>query len=67
VIHYELFFFYIAGFKPKDVVKIFGYSRSAAYRFYRIYRLSRKRAISIIATKQSVSPEREKKVNDLDV
>ncbi|GAH96738.1 unnamed protein product [marine sediment metagenome] len=66
MIHYELFFFYIAGFKPKDVVKQFGYTRGTAYRFYHIYREARKRAISIIGSKHSVSPRREKKLNTLD-
>lgn len=52
MIHYELFFFYIAGFKPKDVIRQFGYSRGTAYRFYRIYREARKRAQSVIQPTQ---------------
>ena len=67
MIHYELFFFYMAGYRPKDVVKSFGYSRGTAYRFHRIYQLARQRARNIIEGKFSVSPEKEKKVNDLDV
>lgn len=58
MIHYELFFFYIAGFKPKDVIKLYGYSRGTAYRFYRIYRLAGKTAREVIQGKFSVSPER---------
>ena len=66
VIHYELFFFYIAGFKAKDVVKDFGYSRGTAYRFYHIYREARVRARRVIEARNSVSPQREKKLNTLD-
>jgi len=66
MIHYELFFFYIAGYKPKDVIREFGYSRGTAYRFYRIYREAGKRARNTIADRYSVSPEREKKPNSLD-
>jgi len=66
VIHYELFFFYIAGFKPKDVVKQFGYARGTAYRFYHIYREAGKRARAVIGASHSMSPEREKKLNSLD-
>ena len=65
MIHYELFFFYIAGFLPKDVIRHFGYSRGTAYRFYRIYRNARKEAQSIIKDRDSVPPRREKKVNTL--
>ena len=65
MIHYELFFFFIAGFRPKDVIKHFGYSRGTAYRFYRIYRKARIEAKSIIASRDSVPPRREKKVNTL--
>ena len=65
MIHYELFFFYIAGFRPKDVIQIFGYSRGTAYRFYRIYRSARKTAQQTIIAYNSVSPRREKKVNTL--
>ena len=65
MIHYELFFFYIAGYRPKDVIRLYGYSRGTAYRFYRIYREARKTACAIIEGKFSVSPEREKKVNTL--
>ena len=64
MIHYELFFFYIAGFRPKDVITRFGYSRGTAYRFYRIFRVARKTAKEIIEGKFSVSPEREKKLNN---
>lgn len=65
MIHYELMFFYIIGYRPKDVIGQFGYSRGTAYRFYRIYRLARKEAQSIIQARNCVSPEREKKLNRL--
>lgn len=64
-IHYELILLYAIGFKPKEVIKDFGYSRGTAYRFHRIFRLARKRAIERIRDNYSVSPEREYKVNDL--
>jgi len=63
VIHYELFFFYIAGYRPRDVIKDFGYSRGTAYRFYHIYREAGKRARGVIDSRNSVSPRREKKLN----
>lgn len=66
VVHYELFFFYIAGFRPKEVIALFGYSRGTAYRFYKIYRLAGKRARDIIKSTNSVPPRREKKENTLD-
>ena len=66
MIHYELFFLYIAGYKPKEVVRDFHYSRGTAYRFYHIYREAGKRLRGVIAARNSVSPEREKKLNTLD-
>ena len=66
MVHYELMFFYMAGFKPKDMIKRYGYSRACAYRFYKIYRLARIKAKNIIEGTVSVSPEREKKLNSLD-
>lgn len=66
MIHYELFFLYIAGYRPKDVIRLFQYSRGTAYRFFRIYREARKRAIEVIEDKISVSPTEEKIVNHLD-
>jgi len=66
LIHYELFFLYIAGFRAKDVIRDFGYSRGTAYRFYHIYRQARKRAQEVIQASNSVSPPREKKPNSLD-
>jgi len=59
-VHYELFFFYMAGFKPKDMINKYGYSRSSAYRFYHIFRLARKEAHDIIIQAKSVSLGREK-------
>ena len=61
MIHYELFFLYIAGFRAKDVIKDFGYARGTAYRFYRIYRLARIRAQEVIQARDSMSPDREQK------
>jgi len=58
-VHYELFFFYMAGFKPKDMINKYGYSRSSAYRFYHIFRLARIKAKGVIEGTVSVSPERE--------
>jgi len=66
MIHYELFFLYIAGFRAKDVIRDFGYSRGTAYRFYRIYRIARIRAQEVIQSKDSVLPAREQKANTLD-
>jgi len=65
-IHYELILLYSAGLTPKDCVRHFGYSRSAAYRFHRIYRLARERANAIILHRNSVSPDRERKAKHLD-
>jgi len=67
MIHYELFFFYMVGYHPKEVIRDFGYSRGTAYRFYGIYRKARKQARRIIEARNSVSPERENKLNDLDI
>ena len=66
MIHYELFFFYVAGYKPKEVIRDFHYSRGTAYRFYHIYREARIRARRVIDSRVSVSPQREKKPNSLD-
>lgn len=64
--HHELFFFFTAGFKPKDVVRLFGYKGPTAYRAYRNYRKAQIRAKDIIHSRRSVSFKREKKVNTLD-
>jgi len=66
MIHYELILLYAAGLSPRDCIRTFGYSRSAAYRFSRIYRLARKRATAIITHRNSVSPGREQKAKHLD-
>jgi len=66
MIHYELMLLYSIGLKPKDCISRFGFSRGSAYRFYRIYRLARKRAESIILDRSSVSPGRESKAKNLD-
>lgn len=66
MIHYELIFLYMAGLRPRDVIRKFGYSRGSAYRFYRIYREARKRAQDTILADISVSPSREKNAANLD-
>jgi hypothetical protein len=66
VIHYELIILYGLGFKPKDAIKHWGYSRSCAYRFYRIYRIAEERARNAITHRNSVSPTREAKAKHLD-
>ena len=64
-IHYELIILYNIGLTPRDVIKQFGYSRGTAYRFHRIYREARKRAICIVLDRNSVSPRGKHRVNDL--
>ena len=63
-IHYELIILYMAGISPKVAIKTFGYSRGSAYRFYRIYRLARKRAVQVLTDRNSVSPEGRSRVNN---
>lgn len=65
MIHYELFILFSLGFAPKEVIRIFGYSRGTAYRFYRIYRIAGKRARDLIEHRNSVSPRREHKTKNL--
>ena len=43
MIHYELFIYFMLGWKPKDVAKRVGCSRGSAYRMYRNYRRALKR------------------------
>jgi len=50
VIHYELFFLYSAGFKPKDVIRNYGYNRGTAYRFHRIYKQAKRDVRYVIQT-----------------
>jgi len=64
-IHYELILLYSCGLTPKDCIRYYGFSRGAAYRFYRIYRLARKRATTLILHRNSGSPDREKKPKHL--
>jgi len=45
---------------------MFGYSRGSAYRFHRIYREARKRALQVLDRRISVSPGRERKAKHLD-
>jgi len=64
--HYELFFFFQCGFRPKDVVGLFGYSRATAYRAHTNYRKARIQAQKVIRLKKSVSLNRENRANNLD-
>lgn len=64
--HYELFFFYNAGYKPRQVMRIFGIAESTAYRAYRNYHKAQNRARSLIKAVHSLPFKREKKVNDPD-
>jgi hypothetical protein len=66
VIHYELILLYVCGFSPKDCIRYYGYSRGTAYRFHRIYRDARKRLTTVLAHRNSVTPEREHKTKHLD-
>lgn len=63
-VHYELILLYSMGIRPKEAINIYGYSRGSAYRFYRIYRQARKRAIEIISHRNSVSPAERSRVNN---
>lgn len=65
MIHYELILLFALGFAPKDVIRGFGYSRGSAYRFYRIYRDARKRAVSRLTCGNSVSPAERSRATNL--
>ena len=65
-VNYELILLYLYGFKPQDVIRKLGFTRSSAYRFYRIYREARKRANHLIISTDSVSLGKERRVNSLD-
>ena len=62
--YHELFILYSVGFSPKTLIKDFGYSRSVAYRHYRMYRDARKRAIEIILHRNSVPLGGKHRVNN---
>lgn len=64
MIHYELILIYAVGFSPSDAIRQFGYSRGSAYRFYRIYRDARKRAVSRLTCRNSISPDRTHKATN---
>lgn len=64
-IHYELIILYTIGITPKIAVSELGYSRGTAYRFHRIYREARKRALCVILDRNSVSPRGKHRVNNL--
>ena len=63
LIHYELLFFYLLGFSPRELTKM-GYSRGSVYRFHRIYREAGKRARERLLCGNSVSPEGKHRAND---
>ena len=64
--HYELFFLYSAGFKARQIMRIFDINEATAYRAHRNYRKAQKRARELIQHTYSLSFKREKKVNDPD-
>ena len=66
MIRYELFFLFGIGYRPVDVIRKFGISKSSAYRNYHNYREARIRAQKIINLRISVSPADENKPNTLD-
>jgi len=57
---------YSWGFTAREVVRDGKFSRGTAYRFHRIYREARKRALDCVILRNSVSPARERKANNLD-
>jgi hypothetical protein len=59
--HFELFFLFEAGFKPMDIINVFGYHRSTAYRAYGNFRKGRKRATQLIKSTFSISLKMIKK------
>jgi len=66
MVNYELILYYNIGFRPKDVIRLWGYSSSSAYRFWRIFRQARNLVCNTITDTDSTSPERKKEVNHLD-
>jgi len=64
--HYELFFFFSAGFKPAEMARLYGYNQATAYRAFRNFRKAQKQAMHIIHTVNWLSFKREKKVNTPD-
>lgn len=64
--HYELFFFFNAGYRPKDVVRLYNIRSGTAYRAYRNYRKAQKKARDLIGDSKYSSFKREKKVNTPD-
>ena len=42
MIHYELFIYFMLGWKPKDLIRRFGFARGTTYRMYRNYRTALK-------------------------
>jgi len=61
VIHYELILLYALGCSPGDVVRDFGYGRSTAYRFYRIYRLAGKQLTDRLRDQHSMPSSETKR------
>lgn len=58
-IRYELMFFFLAGFRPKDLINKYGVARGTAYRWNAIYRHARKKFREMIEVNESVSPAQE--------
>jgi len=54
VTHYELILLYALGFRPNDAIRECGYSRTTAYRFYRIYRDAGKQLTRMLRTQPSI-------------
>jgi len=66
VIHYELWFLYSLGYRPKDVIRLFKIARGTAYRHHRLYREAGNMARTLIEDRISTSPSRKKRLNNLD-
>jgi len=64
--HYELFFLYGAGFKPRQIMQTYGYSETTVYRAHRNYRKAQKLIRLVIKAGHSPPFKREKKVNTPD-
>jgi len=64
--HYELFFFYVAGFRPKDLIRLHLVKSGSAYLSYRNYRKAQKKARMLIDQSKYTSIKEEKKLNTPD-
>lgn len=66
-IHYELILLYVIGYSPKEVIRDYGYSRGAAYRFYRIYREAIQTLKKRNFRNRTDSPSEKYRLNNPDV